>query len=127
MVEVKRYNYTDKSTIGRLYVDGVFECFTLELPYLDNANNVSSIPVGTYHYVKRQTEHSKYNYEHLHLKDVPNRDYILLHIGNYPIDTNGCILVGNAIGVDAVWNSKDTFDKLMCKVSADGIIIITDN
>ena len=127
MVEVKRYEYTNKSTIGRLYIDGVFECFTLELPYLDNAKNVSSIPVGAYHYVKRHTKHSKYDYEHLHLQDVPNRYYILLHIGNYPIDTNGCILVGNAIGVDAVWNSKDTFDKLMTKVSTDGTIIISDN
>ena len=112
-----------------MYIDGQFECFTLENPYLDNKNNISCIPTGFYQWRLRDgvLEGSKYEYLHPHIMDVPNRNWILIHKGNYPKDTLGCILVGSSIGVDAVWNSKEAFDKLMSKLSEDGTIIITND
>ncbi len=40
--------------------------------------------------------------------DVPADRYILIHIGNYPKDTDGCILLGSSKGKDFVGNSTNT-------------------
>ena len=90
-----RDTFTDKSTIGKLYFNGEFYGHTLELPWKDNKKRVSCIPKGVYEVKKRHTEESKYKYEHLHILDVENRELILLHIGNYPKNSKGCILLGN--------------------------------
>jgi hypothetical protein len=49
----------------------------------------------------------------LWLQDIPNFTDVYLHIGNYPKDTEGCILVGTARGklndVDAVLNSRAAY------------------
>ena len=50
--------------------------------------------------------------------DVPDRNYILIHAGNYYSDIRGCILVGmdhldiNKDGFKDVTYSKDTLKKL---------------
>ena len=55
---LERTTYTDKSTIGKLYINGVFQCFTLEdkdrLLEQDISKKVygeSAIPRGTYQVV----------------------------------------------------------------------------
>ncbi|UZS00278.1 DUF5675 family protein [Chondrinema litorale] len=116
-----------KQTLGELniYKDHikVFSCKTLELPYLDNKQNVSCIPKGTYLVTKRNDGRSKFKYEHLHVLDVPERKYILFHIGNYKDDIQGCILVGSANfdinrdGLLDVTNSRVTFDAMMFALS----------
>jgi|3_EtaG_2_1085321.scaffolds.fasta_scaffold10513_5 hypothetical protein len=125
-LELKRFKETEKSTLGKLFIDGVFECYTLENPYLDNQNNISCIPTGYYHWKIRNEPQSKYPYPHIHITNVVDRSWILIHIGNYPKDTLGCILPGTSYGEDAVWNSKEAFEKVMSKVSNDGTIIITN-
>ena len=76
-------------------LEEVFSCVTLELPDKGNRNSISSIPVGTYRVVHRQSKKYK---NHLILLDVPNRRYILIHSGNFYTDTRGCILVGSRFG-----------------------------
>ena len=41
-----RDTFTDKSTIGTLYINGEKFCDTLENPYLNNQRNISCIPEG---------------------------------------------------------------------------------
>ena len=118
-------------TLGELYVveDNkiIFTTKTLELPYLDNKNKISCIPKGEYKVVKRKTKYSRFKYEHLHILDVPNRDYILIHAGNYNTDILGCILVGNQFkdingdGLDDVLNSLNTLKKLLTYIPEEGI------
>ena len=68
---------------------------TLELPWKDNENNVSCIPEGTYKLrVRPASESHKFNYDHIEVLGVPGRDKILIHIGNYLRNTDGCVLVG---------------------------------
>lgn len=71
---------------------------TLELPWLDNNRNISCIPEGEYEVVLR--EEGKYANEALWIKDVPDRGGILIHIGNAPDDTEGCILPGLRVSED---------------------------
>lgn len=108
-----RDTFTDKSTLGKLYFDGEFYGHTLELPWKDNEKRVSCIPKGVYEVKKRHTEESKYKYEHLHILDVENRELILMHVGNYPKNSKGCILLGNTRALNFVGESRKAFYKLM--------------
>ena len=40
------------------------------------------------------------------LVEVPNRSAIILHWGNFPKDTKGCILLGLSAGSDVIFNSR---------------------
>jgi hypothetical protein len=67
---------------------------TLELAWKKNAKQISCIPKGIYKVRKRTS--AKYG-EHFHILNVPNRDFILLHHGNYHTDILGCILPGKGL------------------------------
>lgn len=68
-----------------------FRCKTLELPWIDNKQNVSCIPVGSYTVKKHISPTFK---DCLKVQDVPDRTHILIHAGNFYTDIKGCILVG---------------------------------
>lgn len=118
--------FEKKQTLGefRLEQNGkvLFECKTLELPWLNNQQQKSCIPAGTYQVVTRFSPKFK---NHFHVLDVPNRSYILIHPGNYYTDILGCILVGdrltdiNGDGYRDVLNSKITLSKLL-KLAPEG-------
>lgn len=121
-------------TIGRLYVDGVFFCNTLEdrdrgLKQTDPVTYIkarkvygeTAIPTGTYG-VSMNTTSPKYAAVSWYWKlcqgkmprllAVPGFDGILIHPGNDALDTFGCILVGRNTKVGKLTESKDTFQKL---------------
>ena len=108
-----RDTFTDKSVLGKLYLNAEFYGHTLELAWKDNKKRISCIPKGVYEVKKRNTEKSKYKYEHLHILDVPDRELILMHIGNYPKNSKGCILLGNTRALNFVGDSRKAFYKLM--------------
>ena len=92
-----RDTFSKDSTIGELFLNGERICDTLENPYLDNQRNISCIPEGEYPVrLRLARESASRDYLHLLVQEVPNRDWILFHRGNYPKDTSGCILVGLA-------------------------------
>lgn len=117
-LELKRIDKLDDRTLGSLnvYSDEYHTSLcTLELPYKDNQRNISCIPCGKYKVTKRFSE--KYG-NHFKIENVHNRSDILIHVGNYPSDTHGCILIGddardiNADGKNEVVNSKHAMRKL---------------
>jgi hypothetical protein len=115
-VEILR-TYDKFQTPGVLLIDGKEFCKTLELRWLQNARSKSCIPEGTYTVVKRKG-FPKRPYDHFHVTDVPGRDWILIHTGNYSRQILGCILVGDKhvdLDVDGlidVSNSGKTLAKL---------------
>ena len=116
---LNRYSEGLKQTLGKLDVydanQFLFSCYTLELPDKDNASNISCIPKGEY--VVKPYHSAKYPNVY-QIMNVENRDYILIHQGNYHTDIRGCIIVGddtkdiNGDGLLDVVNSKKTLEKL---------------
>ena len=103
-LQVVRTQFGTDATNGILLVDGLFECYTLEDQYQAvKVMHETCIPEGTYN-IKFRTVggfHSKYSERYgnshkgmLHLQDVPNFTYILIHAGNTDEHTSGCLIVG---------------------------------
>ena len=112
-----RDEFTDKSTIGKLFLNGEMFCYTLELPYINNERRISCIPEGQYKVrLRTAKESSSRDYLHLLVQEVKGRSYILVHIGNFPKDTKGCILVGQSRKQDRVNNSTLAMDLLMKEI-----------
>ena len=102
-----RDTFTKESTIGKLFINGENFCDTLENPYINNERNISCIPEGQYKVrLRLARESATRDYLHLLVQDVPNRDWILFHIGNTAKDTSGCIIVGNGRKHNVVENSR---------------------
>jgi hypothetical protein len=117
---IKRFEYSDKQTLGTLVIydkgEIIYTCYTLELPDLDNASQISCIPKGDYKVVPRTSAKFK---DHFHITNVPNREYILIHGGNYYTQIRGCVLVGKTLtdinndGYKDVTSSKNTLNKIL--------------
>lgn len=88
LLELVRTYHTD-ATNGKLMLDGVVLCHTIELPWRDNAIGISCIPEGRYQLVKRYSPKFQW---HLQVMAVLNRDLILLHPANNAVmELKGCI------------------------------------
>ena len=124
MIELKliRKYLKEDYTIGKLYIDGVYFCDTLE----DTVRDISkgnctakiygrtAIPSGTYDVLYNYSP--RYKKLMPRLMDVPCFSGILIHPGNTHKDTDGCILVGENKQVGKVLNSRTTFDKLIQRI-----------
>ena len=101
---VVRTQFGTDATNGLLFINGIFECYTLEDQYQAvKVMHETCIPEGTYDIKFRKTGgfHAKYteryknaHYGMLHIQDVPNFTYILIHTGNTDEHTSGCLIVG---------------------------------
>lgn len=133
-VLLKRVAPRETYTIGRLLVNGVPFCDTLEDKDRGLQQGMSpdeiaalkvygetAIPAGRYR-IDMDTISNKYEanpwYQQLcggripRLVNVPGFQGILIHPGNTAIDSYGCILVGENKAVGKVLNSRVTFAAL---------------
>lgn len=84
-------------------MDEGYYCYTLERPEADSP--VVAIPAGTYPVVISYSPHFKKNLPHI--MDVPGRSAILMHGGNKPEDSLGCVLCGYAeLGEDSIGDAS---------------------
>ena len=112
-----RNTFSKKSTIGELFLNGERICDTLENPWVDNQRNISCIPEGVYPVrLRLPRESATRDYLHLLVQEVPNRDFILVHRGNFPSQTQGCLLVGLGTEQDVVHNSVLAMDLLIKEI-----------
>jgi hypothetical protein len=130
-LDILRYSSNNESTLGLLFMDNEFFCYTLEDEFrIKKVKGETRIPEGTYELTIRQevsglTKRYRDRYswfdKHIMLKDVPGFNYIYIHIGNDDDDSDGCILLGSTINnnkVDEgfVGNSRLTFKSFYRKV-----------
>jgi len=114
--------YTLQSTLGKLYVDGNYQCETLEdcdrqlETGGDKVQDDTAIPRGTY---KVTIDFStRFGKDMPHVLDVPQFTGIRFHPGNSAYDTHGCVLVGLRRGSDYVSQSVVAFTQLYVKLDA---------
>ena len=113
-LELVRKIFSSRSTIGDMSIDGVPYCKTLELPWRDNANNISCIPEGAY---KVAIDMSVAHHERWpHIMDVPGRGGVRIDIANYPSEILGCVAVGKTAGVDSIGQSAVVWHDLFKKI-----------
>lgn len=138
-LQLKRIALRPTYTIGRLLIDGERFCDTLEDRVRDTNKDgdlldegeqkvygQTAIPYGTYG-VTLNVQSPKYSKRKAYdfckgylprLLDVPHFEGILIHIGNKPEDSAGCILVGENKVVGGLINSTATFTRLYERLKA---------
>ena len=135
-LRVDRIESDNESTLGRLYIDDRFQCWTLEDQYRagPKVKGETRIPAGVYQ-LKLRTEggfHAQYTETNrtkfgpdwhkgmLNVTDVPGFEFILIHVGNSHDDTQGCLLVGQGKtkvdGFHYVSGSRPAYEALYPKV-----------
>ena len=126
-----RDTFSEKSTLGQLFINGELFCDTLELPYINNERSISCVPAGRYKVrLRLPRESATRDYLHLLVQDVPDRDWILFHRGNTTKDTRGCVLVGQSREQDRVNNSRLAMDlviKEILNLGGENINLIIKN
>ncbi len=103
-IEVHLIAETRQSTLSKMRINGTFFCFVLEDGYREKkVFGETRIPDGCYNVAQRKEgkfyERYKKDYGHEfvpHIENVPGFEYILIHMGNGPKDTHGCLLVGDS-------------------------------
>lgn len=110
------------STIGKLYVDGVFFAYTLEDVdrQLESGGKKiqgeTAIPRGSYKVIIDFS--NRFQKQMMHILNVPGFIGIRIHAGNTDKDTEGCILLGKVRSDNAVFNSREAVNALFDKVRA---------
>lgn len=141
---LKRIALRDTYTIGKLYIDGVYFCDTLEDKVRDLNKNgkfdngekkvygETAIPYGTYKVdmntvsprFKNRVWAKPYGGKIPRLLNINSFEGVLIHPGSSDRDTSGCILIGKNTIVGKLTQSQATFHKLMSKLKGQKDITI---
>jgi len=116
ILTLQRSQTLGSTTIGRLFVNGVFQCYTLEDQIREPGVKVpgtTAIPPGDY--AVTITLSARFGRELPLLHDVPNFTGIRIHAGNTDRDTAGCILVGKRLALhgDRILDSREALQEVL--------------
>ncbi len=112
--------YTDKSSIGSLSIENIYECLTLEDTdrFLEKGGlkipKRTAIPRGRYRIIVDWSE--RFQRPMPHILDVPQFTGIRFHILNTADETEGCIGVAQKRGIDVIYGSAPAFNVLFKKI-----------
>lgn len=118
---LKRIALRPTYTIGKLYIDDIYFCDTIEDTVRDlnkngkfdngekKVHSKTAIPYGTYEI--KWTYSPRFKKYTPQLMNVPSFEGIRIHAGNTSTDTEGCLILGKNKQVGKVLNSRDTINK----------------
>jgi hypothetical protein len=121
------------ATYGHLLdVENRIVCCTVERPWLNNANDISCVPAGSY--LCHRYFSPKHQRDVFMLGDVPGRTNIEIHIANLPTELLGCIALGLHFGEvtnkrgdhgHGVLESEPAFDAFMALLAGEQVCRLT--
>ncbi len=118
-IKIVRKTGNANFTEGRMYINGEFECYTIEDAVRDvKIQNKTSIPSGTYNVI--MTMSKRFGKVMPLIENVPNFTGVRIHAGNTSKDTEGCIIVGalnDSFDDDFIGASKVAVNRLYPKIS----------
>ncbi len=100
-ITISRAPSQSGATIGKLCIDGLFACYTLEDQIREvpgqpvenwKVHGATAIPAGNYRVTLENS--GRFGPDTLTINDVPGFKYIRMHAGNTAADTEGCPLLG---------------------------------
>lgn len=104
-------------THGDLFVDGVWQCFTLEdVVRAVKIKGETAIPAGRYRVTLENSP--RFGPGTLTINGVENFVGVRIHAGNTPADTEGCPLVGEVRGHTTISRSRAALEALKARVGA---------
>lgn len=118
---LKRIALRPTYTIGKLYINDVYFCDTIEDTVRDinkngkfdngekKVHSKTAIPYGTYEI--KWTYSPRFKKYTPQLMNVPSFEGIRIHAGNTSADTEGCLILGENKQVGKVLNSRATINK----------------
>lgn len=118
---LKRIALRPTYTIGKLYIDDVYFCDTIEDTVRDinkngkfdngekKVHSKTAIPYGTYEI--KWTYSPRFKKYTPQLINVPSFEGIRIHAGNTSADTEGCLIIGENKQVGKVLNSRATINR----------------
>lgn len=118
-IKLVRRIFTEESTIGEITIGDKFECWTLEdrtRPAGVKIYGKTAIPAGRYQMAI--TFSVRFHRWSPLLMKVPNFSGVRIHSGNTAADTQGCILVGQRRGLNALYDSRAAMSRLYAKLHA---------
>lgn len=117
-LSIMRVGKSDLGIFGVMRQGQVPFALTLELPWRENQENISSIPAGTYLCQRIVSPHFGDVFE---VTNVPGRTHVLVHKANFLTDLKGCIGVGERfdgpVTAPFLSESKKGFDQYMALVA----------
>lgn len=134
---LKRIALRPTYTIGKLYIDDVYFCDTIEDTVRDlnkngkfdngekKVHSKTAIPYGIYEI--KWTYSPRFKKYTPQLMNVPSFEGIRIHAGNTSADTEGCLILGKNKQVGKVLNSRDTINKfypIIKEACSDGKVTI---
>ncbi|MDZ7605910.1 MAG: DUF5675 family protein [Cyclobacteriaceae bacterium] len=126
-LSVLRYSDDGKTTVGLLYLNGFFYCYTLEDTHRAvKVAGQTRVPAGKYELdfnradtgltLKYRNTFSEWFTYHLEIKNIPGFQGVYIHNGGTNEDTDGCLLVSDSLSVSettkSLTNSRNTFKRL---------------
>lgn len=127
---LQRDTFTDKSTTGKLYIDGIFQCYVLEdkdrgLNDSMSLNEINDrkvygetcIPYGKYEI--KITMSGRFKRDLPILLNVKGYEGIRIHTGNTDADTHGCLLPCSSVSKDKGIGSTIAFNQLFEKIKSE--------
>jgi hypothetical protein len=127
-----RFETGAHGTLGKIIAPDI-QCYSIELPWKNNEQNISCIIAGAYPY--RKEIHPKFG-RCLRLFAISEREGVLMHAGSFAgdvslgwkSDSSGCVIIGSKIEKikkqKAAINSRATLDTLILSLPEKGSVDI---
>lgn len=123
-VSLSRYESTPDGVVGRVVTDSGLQLYSLERPWRNNEKDVSCIPPGVYQCLIVDSPKFGKVYGVTGVKD---RTSVLIHAANWVRQLQGCVALGNAVGVvlgiNGIMGSRDAVARFMADLDNESFTL----